>query len=600
MGRGVESSELRGSFLLRTMEDFFGHLQALGAEHERLHAENTELRRTLATFPEVDLLGEAGLPLAVQSQWSTPSGAALGSQAPLEEQRQTDAMAIQLRKPTFRAEPRHGAPPRTSEISEQSPSPDSPANPIFKTRGQVFDLGDMKEKMKNEMMKDVQATDATRFYKQSGCSQFLVRHHFFENTTMAIIVIYAIWMSVDTDYNTGTTLADTSTVFIVGEQFFCTFFTGELLIRFLAFERKANCLKDGWFVFDSILVAMMVAETWILNVVILSMSASSADSPVGDMGVLRLMRLARLTRLFRMAKLLRLVPELIIMVKAIAAAARSVSFAMGLLLILIYVFGIAFTSVLKDSDVGASSFPNVLYSMHSLVMHGAFCDDITGIMTELIQESYIAFTLMYVLMLLAAVTIMNMLIGILCEVITAVADAEREAISFGYVKETLQRCLSAGVDQNNDGIIDQGEFLAMLENPAAIDALREIDIDVVSIYDYIPVIFGDSEDGKETKSLPFNEFLEVLLQLRGGNSSTVKDLVDLRKWLTSKLKDMEQTLKKSGSSTIKSPSVVERSNAASRQQTPTANCDLASEEFDKCSAETIFLLPGQPVTEGDA
>jgi hypothetical protein len=256
---------------------------------------------------------------------------------------------------------------------------------------------------------------------------------------------------------------------------------------------------------------------------------------------------------------------------------------MALLMILIYIFGIAFTSILKDSDVGKASFPRVLYSMHSLLMHGAFCDDLTGIMTELIKESYIALTLMYILILLAAVTVMNMLIGILCEVITAVADAEREAIQLGFVKETLQRCLAAGVDKNDDGLIDQEEFLAMLQNQDAIEALTEIDVDVVSIYDYIHVLFEEGQDS----NMPFPEFIDMLLKLRGGNAATVKDLVDLRKWLVGKMNDMEELVK-----TIGSPPLVLSApppRPRSRPDKQTVTCNPASRPTD-----TMPLLPGKP------
>ena len=34
-------------------------------------------------------------------------------------------------------------------------------------------------------------------------------------------------------------------------EFFCSYYALEWFIRFMAFERKCNCLRDGWFVFDS-------------------------------------------------------------------------------------------------------------------------------------------------------------------------------------------------------------------------------------------------------------------------------------------------------------------------------------------------------------
>ena len=52
-----------------------------------------------------------------------------------------------------------------------------------------------------------------------------------------------------------------------------------------------------------------------------------------------------------------MVPELLILVKAIAAAMRSVGFTLLLLVIVLYVFGIGFTQLLRGSLVGSDTFP---------------------------------------------------------------------------------------------------------------------------------------------------------------------------------------------------------------------------------------------------
>ena len=44
------------------------------------------------------------------------------------------------------------------------------------------------------------------------------------------------------------------------ENLFCVYFCVELGFRFGAFKQKKNCAKDAWFVFDSVLVGLMVPE----------------------------------------------------------------------------------------------------------------------------------------------------------------------------------------------------------------------------------------------------------------------------------------------------------------------------------------------------
>lgn len=177
-----------------------------------------------------------------------------------------------------------------------------------------------------------------------------------------------------------------------------------------------------------------------MNLVILTMaSANGAGNVLGDASILRVFRLLRLTRLLRMARLIRMVPELLIMVKAVASAARSVGFTLILLGICLYVFAIAFRAVLDGTDVGKNFFASVPISMHSLAMHGTLLDNISAIMELLLIDSPAGFTLMYIFIIMSAVTIMNMLIGVLCEVITAVADAEREALQVSWTTEVLQQ-----------------------------------------------------------------------------------------------------------------------------------------------------------------
>merc|ERR1712232_453678 len=132
---------------------------------------------------------------------------------------------------------------------------------------------------------------------------------------------------------------------------------------------------------------------------------------------------------------LRAMPELVILVKGMRSAARSVFFTLLLLLILLYVFAIAFTQLLKDTDeVGEEHFSNVLASMHPLWLYAALIDEITSLVDEIEKESIICVILIDVFILIASLTVMNMLISVLCEVINAVATSEREEMALSVVK----------------------------------------------------------------------------------------------------------------------------------------------------------------------
>merc|ERR1719310_2439282 len=115
----------------------------------------------------------------------------------------------------------------------------------------------------------------------------------------------------------------------------------EWFVRFMAFKYKLHGLQDAWFIFDSLLVFMMVAETWVLTLYQIA-NGSSGGSPLGSTAILRLFRLLRLTRLMRM---LRSLPQLMILIKGMITAMKSVFYVLCLLVLITYVFAIAFTQL---------------------------------------------------------------------------------------------------------------------------------------------------------------------------------------------------------------------------------------------------------------
>mmetsp|Transcript_56407 Transcript_56407/g.131778 ORF Transcript_56407/g.131778 Transcript_56407/m.131778 type:complete len:571 (+) Transcript_56407:88-1800(+) len=513
---------------------FFDHLSHLSAEYERLQGENRSLRAALHQAGSEEHGDVAIRPSAPSVRREAHHGALDDYGIPTLEEVMEEDMKYGDHRHDVRPA---GSSRRHSRVSESANVSNLGAN--RRTRAIFGNGDDIKAAIQNELAEP--RYDVKNMYKTSGWAQYVAKHTWFDNFTMGVIVVYAIYMSVDADWNSATIITQTHPVFIAAEQIFCLYFFVELLIRFLAFERKRNCFRDGWFVFDFVLVVMMVAETWIMNLVIIAMASMSGDSSdanfLGDAAILRMARLMRLTRLLRMARLIRMVPELLIMVKAIASAGRSVGFTLVLLGISLYVFAIAFRMSLEGTNVGANYFGNVAIAMHSLFMHGTFLDAVSDVMSEMLEESILGFALMYIFIILSAVTIMNMLIGILCEVITAVADAEKEALQVSWTTEVLQTCLSAGADTNNDGCIDIGEFQSMIQNQQVRKVLREVDVDVQTLVNFADVLFED-EDGQSRMELPFADFMQRLLQLRGRNTATVKDLVDLRKWMSRELQSM--------------------------------------------------------------
>ena len=64
--------------------------------------------------------------------------------------------------------------------------------------------------------------------------------------------------------------------------------------------------------------------------------------------------------------------------------------------------------------------------------------------------------------LLASFTVVNMVTGVLCEVVSAVAATEKEENSVIYVNQKLKQVLQF-LDEDGDGTISRKEFAKALE-----------------------------------------------------------------------------------------------------------------------------------------
>ncbi|CAK9074673.1 unnamed protein product [Durusdinium trenchii] len=422
---------------------------------------------------------------------------------------------------------------RGSKNAEPSFTTTAAQNPPAREAAVFVDADTLKKQLKQNLSKEVY--DVSMYYWETGCCQRIARSSCFENLTLLMIAVNSIWIWIDTDLNSSETLLDAEPVFVIMENLFCVYFCVELGFRFGAFKQKKNCAKDAWFVFDSVLVGLMVFETWILTVAVASMGSGATSAP----GFLRVLRLFRLTRMARMARLLRACPELFVMLKAIGAALRSVMFALLLLLGLVYVFAIVFTQTLDTKSANASltarnDFATVGASMNTLLLSGATPDQ-ADLVNNLMDEGPVFYILILTFLLLASLTVMNMLIGILCEVISVVSHVESEEIKLTAVKFSLQRILEeTEADSDGDKKLNREELEMLLKNPKAVRTLADVGVDLLALVDLMDFIFEQNED------LTFPEFMDIVLDLRGDNAATVKDIVDLRRFVSAQTKKIEK------------------------------------------------------------
>jgi len=124
---------------------------------------------------------------------------------------------------------------------------------------------------------------------------------------------------------------------------------------------------------------------------------------------------------------------------------------------------------------------------------------------------------------------------VICEVVSAVASTEREKMNLEEVREKIQELLAIG-DSDDDNMISKDEFMSMLSNRKAATILCGVGVDVFNLVDLASYIFDDN------KELTFADLMNLVLDLRGSNTATVKDIVDLRRFVKARFCELEQLL----------------------------------------------------------
>merc|ERR1719362_2284296 len=188
--------------------------------------------------------------------------------------------------------------------------------------------------------------------------------------------------------------------------------------------------------------------------------------------------------------------------------------------------------------------------MHTLLVYGALMDEVSSLVVEIEAESVGLLFLFYGFLFLSSLTILNMLIGVICEMVLTVGETEREIGTMNFVTEKIEELLApGGVDENDDNLISKAEFMKMLSNKKAASILHEVGVDVVGLVDFADTIFEPEpheEDAEEEeyveRQLTFHEFMRVVLDLRGSKTARVKDVVNLRKHINGRFARLEQRL----------------------------------------------------------
>jgi voltage-gated sodium channel len=183
--------------------------------------------------------------------------------------------------------------------------------------------------------------------------------------------------------------------------FITLIFIIELSIRFVAEERKRDFFKSGWNMFDLFIVTV---------------SLIPIDNT--DMALV-----ARLVRVFRVLRMVSIIPELRTLLNSLLIALPRLGYVMALMFIIFYIYAAA--GSLMFNEINPFLWGDIAVSMLTLFRVMTF-EDWTDVMYEVMAVYGWAWTFFVSFIFLTAFAFLNMVIGIVVNVLEEEHKRERQ------------------------------------------------------------------------------------------------------------------------------------------------------------------------------
>ncbi|CAL1171457.1 unnamed protein product [Cladocopium goreaui] len=176
--------------------------------------------------------------------------------------------------------------------------------------------------------------------------------------------------------------------------------------------------------------------------------------------------------------------------------------------------------------------------MMSLFTYGTLADEMAFCCNAISQESIALFWLFTLFVVFSCITLLNMLIGVLCQVVEDNSQEHSKQKMLVDLKTSLEEAFEA-LDTSHDGKISEEEFKKMRTDPNVLDIFFRLGMDQDAMVQRLnhmqETIFHnpkqeeggeglESEGPPRSSSLSFKQFCDEVIEMQMGSACGVLDV----------------------------------------------------------------------------
>lgn len=386
--------------------------------------------------------------------------------------------------------------------------------------------------------KDALSQRTKSIHSERGRLWRIVHSPFFDLFFAMAILVNTVFIGVEVQISVDSSQQESLVIQVV-RNVFTGLFTLELFLRMWAAGLCGFfCLEEWrWNMLDLFIV---LSSWWETAVELLYASSDEGGGGVGLTGLrtLRIVRITRLVKLARVARILRFVMALRTLTQSIIYTLKSLIWALVLMTLIVYVFGILFVQAVDDhrkdpmsamsqeeKDAADNYFGNLWLSMLSLFMSitGGVSWEQLLVPLHAVSPFWVFVFLFYVSFTIFAV--LNVVTGVFCQSAIDSAQSDHDAVLQSILANKQAhiekiRYLFNEIDAEDVGVITYQMFQDKVTTKEVQTYFESIDLDIWDAWSFFKLLDLDSGGAIEIE-----EFLMGCLRLRG--SARAMDMAKL-------------------------------------------------------------------------